>query len=157
MAAGMILLAAAPAFAHGVGYRQSRLPPVSLEFFFSSGETMSFSEARVYSPQDDRFAFKSGRTDEAGRFAFTPDHPGRWRVVVRDDEGHRAEAVVDIAEDFGEEGENLSVPIPAIRASNMPEGAELFVRASLGVSLLFNIAAVVSLKRRDVKQRGEEK
>ena len=130
---------------------------MSLEFFFSTGETMSFLETQVFSPRDERFAFQSGRTDEAGRFAFTPDHPGRWRVVVRDDEGHRAEAVVDIAEDFWEEGEYFSAPALAMQTSSLPEGIELFVRAALGVSLLFNIAAAVSIKRHAARQRGEEK
>jgi nickel transport protein len=140
------------ALAHGVGYRESSKRPVSLEFYFSNGEAMSFQETQVFSPLDERFSFQSGRTDEFGRFAFTPDHPGQWRVIVRDDEGHRAEAVVDITEDFFEEGESVSAS--PIRNSNLIEGTELLVRAVLGVSLLFNVAAGVTIKRRAARKKS---
>jgi len=133
------LTAPCAVLAHGVGYRQSDLRPVSLEFSYSTGETMSYLETRVFSPLDEKFAFQSGRTDEAGRFAFTPDSPGQWRIVVKDEEGHQAEAVIDVTEDFLNKGGNF--PASSIRDSSPPKGMDLFIRATLGVSLLFNIAA----------------
>ncbi|MDR2136941.1 MAG: hypothetical protein LBO68_01515 [Synergistaceae bacterium] len=143
------LLVSSPALAHGTGFRQSERKPVSLEFYYSTGETMSYLETKVFSPQDEKFAFQSGRTDEDGRFAFTPNAPGRWRVIVRDEEGHLAEAKIDVAQ------EPSAGPTQEIVSKTaVPEGIDLVVRAGLGVSLLFNIAAFVSLARRG-KAAGE--
>jgi nickel transport protein len=133
-----------PARAHGTGYRLSDKKSLSLEFSYSTGETMSYLEAKVFSPRDEKFAFQSGRTDEAGRFAFTPDAPGLWRLVVRDEEGHLAEAGVEVTPEFLAGGETAA----AVSGSGAPEGTGVALNAALGVSLIFNIAAFVSLRRR---------
>lgn len=151
--AGLGLFGTQPAEAHGVGYRESEVPPISLEFFYSTGELMSYLEAQVYAPKDAEFEYQSGRTDEDGRFAFTPNEPGEWRVVVKDDEGHRAEAVINVTQVFldggqGEEGGQRASSAGVVAKAAAPEGAELYMRAGLGVSLLFNVAAFVSLVRR---------
>ncbi len=73
-------------FAHGTGYRRSELESVPLEFFYSTGEIMSYCEFKIYSPSDDKFAYQSGRTDENGRVSFIPNVSGLWRAVVND--GH---------------------------------------------------------------------
>ena len=141
-----------PALAHGVGYRSSAFPPVALEFFYSTGEAMSYREARVFSPADDRFANQTGRTDAGGRFAFVPDVAGLWRVIVKDEEGHQATAEINVteAELGGTQTQNRTEP--AAGSDNPPEGMELVIRALLGVSLLFNVTAFVSLTRR---RKGE--
>jgi nickel transport protein len=102
---------------------------------------MSYLEAKVFSPRDEKFAFQSGRTDEDGRFAFTPNAPGQWRVVVRDEEGHLAEAKVDVEQNGVESREIVS-------KAAVPEGMDLVVKAGLGISVLFNAAAFWSLARR---------
>ena len=115
--------------AHGVGYRQSGMKAVALEFFYSTGEKMSYREAKVFSPKDEKFAVQSGRTDEAGRFAFVPDCEGEWRVIVRDEEGHQCEAKIDVT--------------PELEAVSPGQQEEpLYVRALLGVSIIFNIAMI---------------
>ena len=95
-----MLWVCASAYAHGVGYRQSEFRAVTLEFFYSTGEKMSYREVRVFSPKDEKFAAQTGRTDEQGRFAFIPDVSGKWRVIVRDEEGHQCNASMTITEDF---------------------------------------------------------
>ena len=147
MTAGLILLAAATALAHGIGYRLSEKKPISLSFTYSTGEAMSYADKRVYSPNDEQFAFQSGRTDETGRFAFTPDAPGLWRVIVRDEEGHMVEARIDVTEDFLKGDENFH----GLTHTHM-DGAELLLRAAFGVSLLFNFAAGAILWRRRVSK-----
>jgi nickel transport protein len=147
------------ASAHGTGYRQSDKKPISLEFSYSTGETMSYLEAKVFSPKDEKFAFQSGRTDEDGRFAFTPNAAGQWRVVVKDEEGHLAEAKIDVAQGFldasDKEGSKGEGKVDAIvEKTAMPGGMDLAVRSALGVSLLFNVAALTSLARRR-KPAGE--
>ena len=146
--AGLSFIMASRASAHGAGYRGASLPAVPLEFTYSTGEAMSYIEAKVFSPADEKFAHQSGRTDAAGRFAFVPDAPGKWRVVVKDDEGHQAAAEVEISQEFltsspvGTQGAGIQ------GQSAVPEGLDLFLRAGLGVSLLFNISAFTLAARR---------
>ena len=145
------LLTGNAALAHGVGYREARgLSPLALEFFYSTGEPMSYREAKVFSPADEKFANQTGRTDAAGRFAFVPDVPGTWRVVVRDEEGHQATAELDVTEALLNGGgvKSEAAPAPAAASSNPPEGLELLIRAALGVSLLFNLTVFTLLRRR---------
>ncbi|MDR3354473.1 MAG: hypothetical protein LBO21_05500 [Synergistaceae bacterium] len=139
------------AFGHGSGYRQSKIDAVALEFYYSTGEAMAYQETKVYSPGGEGIAYQSGRTDEFGRYSFVPATEGEWRVEVKDDEGHRAEALIPITAEFMEgASDGTAVPVQ----SSLPQGADLFVRALLGVSLIFNAAAFVRLKRSGAK--GEE-
>lgn len=136
--------------AHGVGYRQSESKAVALDFFYSTGETMSYLETKVFSPEDEKIAYQSGRTDDQGRFAFMPNVPGTWRIVVKDDEGHQVNAEVSIDASFFEKGAEgqQSQGAQVHEKKAVPEGLDLYVRAGLGVSLLFNIAAFVLLAKR---------
>ena len=140
VAAGLGLFAGM-ALAHGVGYQESDLRPVALDFFYSTGELMSYLKAEVFSPSDDKIAYQSGRTDAGGRFAFVPDKPGKWRVVVNDDDGHRAEAEIDVTQEFMSGGAAGGIV-------QEKKADPVYIRAGLGVSLLFNIAAFVLLFRR---------
>ena len=137
--AGLILLITGEIFAHGTGYRHSGFQAVALEFMYSTGEAMSYREARVFSPNDEKFAYQSGRTDEKGRFAFVPDTAGKWRVIVRDEEGHQCTAEIDIAP------ENLSTANTP-QQSTILDTYEIFIRALLGVSIIFNIAMIIRRK-----------
>ena len=100
---------------------------------------MSYREAKVFSPKDSKFAIQSGRTDENGRFAFTPDSIGEWRVIVRDEEGHQCTASINITEEqlANSEHKNFNAQ------SDSPEGLELIIRSLLGVSLIFNLAFII--------------
>ncbi len=135
------------ALAHGVGYRQSKLPSVPLEFFYSTGESMSYIETKVFSPADEKFAYQSGRTDDAGRFAFVPNVPGQWRAVVKDEEGHQCIAKIDVTQQFID-GASQKGELDVKGQAAVPQGIELFKRCLLGVSLIFNVAAFVLLTRR---------
>jgi len=141
--AGLILLSACEISAHGTGYRHSQFEAVALEFMYSTGEAMSYREARVFSPNDEKFAYQSGRTDEKGRFAFVPDVPGKWRVIVRDEEGHQCTAEINItAENLNPKNESLNQN----QESTILNGYEIFMRSLLGVSLIFNIALIIRRK-----------
>ena len=133
-------LSFSPAYSHGTGYRHSELKAVVLEFLYSTGERMSYRDARVFSPKDMKFSVQSGRTDEQGRFAFVPDIPGDWRIIVRDEEGHQCEAVITITQEFLDGTEDIH-----ITAEN--DGIDLAIRALLGVSIIFNIAMIIRRRR----------
>lgn len=141
--AGLILLLTGEILAHGTGYRHSEFRAVALEFMYSTGEMMSYREARVFSPEDDKFAYQSGRTDGKGRFAFVPDVAGTWRVIVRDEEGHQCTAEIDVtAENLADGNEAAGSQVN----TTILDGWELFTRALLGVSLIFNIALIIRRK-----------
>lgn len=137
VAAGLILLSEREILAHGTGYRHSEFRAVSLEFMYSTGEMMSYREARVFSPDDEKFAYQTGRTDEKGRFSFTPDVSGMWRVIVRDEEGHQCTAEIDVTSEFLSDKKDIS---------GQQKDTGLFIRAFLGVSIIFNIAMIVRRK-----------
>lgn len=134
-----LLLLTGEIFAHGTGYRHSQFEAVALEFIYSTGEAMSYREARVFSPNDEKFAYQSGRTDEKGRFAFVPDTPGKWRVIVRDEEGHQCTAEIVIS-DKGEGVSESEIQSAVINST------EILIRSLLGVSLIFNIALIIRRK-----------
>lgn len=129
------------AYAHGTGWRVSDFKALSLEFAYSDGELMSYCEAKIYSPSDNKIAFQTMRTDELGRAAFTPNQTGEWRVIVNDNQGHRSEAKINIENLDNLENVNLNL-------NSQAPAQEIYIRALLGVSLLFNIAAIILLKRR---------
>ncbi len=143
-----LFVAPGAASAHGVGYRESDLKPISLEFSYSTGETMCYLDTQVFSPRDARFACQTGRTDANGRFAFTPDTAGTWRVIVKDGEGHMAEAHIDVTPEFLQGQVTGKIVVPR---ESEPHGVDLVVRSALGVSLLLNVAVLVLFARRRKK------
>ena len=68
-----------------------------------------------------------------------PDCSGEWRVTVRDEEGHQCEAKININDDFS---------VNELK-NNFPEGCEIFMRALLGVSLIFNLALIIKIRKRN--------
>ncbi len=138
---------ATAALAHGVGVRVSSDKPVALEFYYSTGETMSYAETQVFSPADPKTPYQEGSTDDMGHFAFVPNADGDWKVVVSQ-EGHRAEGHVNVKMSELNSGTASAAPAPQVSGSSMPSGAELARNAVLGVSLLFNIGVAVVLIRR---------
>jgi len=135
-----------PGFAHGVGFREISLKAVPLEFFYSTGEKMSYCEAKIFSPKDSKFAAQTSRTDEYGRVSFIPDISGDWRVIVNDGQGHQCEAKINITEEFLKNN-NEVINVNENHEKNSPEGFELFIRALLGVSLIFNFALMIKFRK----------
>lgn len=146
---GLLLCAPGIALGHGTGYRLlEETSPPALTFFYTTGEPMRYLEAKVYSPEDERFAHQSGRTDALGRLAFVPNVAGEWRVVVRDEQGHMAEAVVNVGEEAlgSRNAPEISTPKPSRTEGSLP------FRAALGISVIFNIALAILV----VRKRGKE-
>lgn len=86
-----------PAFAHGAGYRLiDDAKAVAVSFFYADGQPMSYAETLVFGPEDQEIEYQNGRTDQQGRFAFYPETPGTWRLVVNDGMGHRAEGIITV-------------------------------------------------------------
>lgn len=145
---GLILMSSVfcvNAYAHGVGYRQSALRSIPMDFFYSTGDTMACNEFEVWSPADDKFPWQEGRTDQEGHIAFMPDCVGKWKVIVDSGDGHRAVAEIDIGEDFLNNAPADQGKVTVKPSEAAPHGINLLMRCLCGVSILFNISAAVLL------------
>ena len=67
---------------------------VVLSAVYGGSEPAAFCQVSVRSPMKPDAEFQTGRTDARGQFAFVPNGPGNWRVVVDDEMGHRLELQV---------------------------------------------------------------
>lgn len=113
-------------------------------FAYSTGEMAAYGNAKVYAPDGADVEFQNGRTDELGRFAFLPDKPGTWTVVVSDNMGHRVSHPVEVTLS----GDVAAQPVaPAGIGESLWATSTLF-RAVLGVSLLLNLFLGLALFRK---------
>jgi len=125
--------------AHGTGYRI--LAPgktVTVECYYSDGTAMTYAETIVFSPEDLKLEHQNGRTDKNGRVAFFPDTPGTWHVTVSDGIGHKIQAEIQV--------EPGNAPSKSQGQGSVRQYHAL--SAAMGISLIFNLWAVIVLMRR---------
>lgn len=127
---------ATPARAHGVGHAPENTPAEALRFYYSDGAPMAFAEITVFAP--DEAEYQNARTDAKGRFAFLPDTPGAWRVVINDGMGHRSETTFTAG----------TVSSPVSQVSSPVGGVPSPSTIALGLSLLGNLALGTALLRK---------
>ncbi len=133
---------AAQATAHALYAADTRHDSVVLvRFAYSSGERPTYAKVEVYSPADDKVEFQNGRTDAQGCFAFMPDTPGRWRIIMADNMGHRVEHPVEVSAAQG-----ATATGPGSDAG--PGGFSMPLRILLGLSLIANAALAATVLRR---------
>jgi nickel transport protein len=102
-----------------------------VEAKYVGGEVMSFAKVTVTAPKSDK-PFQTGRTDRNGKFAFVPDAPGTWRLVVDDEMGHRLTMAVE-------------VPAASLAGKNEPPAAAANARTSLASRALFGVGLLMLL------------
>lgn len=125
-------------WAHGTDYRLLEDESVVVgEFFYADKEPMRYSEVLIFSPENDKVEFQNGRTDQLGRFAFCPSHPGTWRIDVNDGVGHAVHAHVTVkaqatSDAAGFESESADTRSVLTQASELN-------RIMFGLSILLNI------------------
>ncbi len=99
-------------------------PAVIVRSVYGGSEPVAFAKVEVFAPGTGSTQHQAGSTDRRGVFSFVPDVPGVWRVVVDDEEGHRAESSVEVPADFS---------AGAVTVGAQPSRVE---RAMLGVALI---------------------
>jgi len=129
----LLLISLKIAFAHGVeGEIKIFSGGVVITATYDTGEPMSYAKVEVYAP-DSKIKFQTGRTDRNGRFAFVPDVPGRWRVIVSDGIGHQIKLSVEIK----------NIASRKIEIQKPPENRPLFISrkiaAVFGILLIFGL------------------
>jgi nickel transport protein len=113
---------------------------------YAGGEPMSYAKVRIINPEGR--THQVGNADARGRFAWLPDKDGRWRAVVEDGMGHRAELAL-----VWQEGGEVKPGRPAGAA---PLGQPLWARVVWGLALIWFLGgAVFWLKGRKRRARPE--
>ena len=96
---GLLALVGLSASAHDLVLTAERTgAAVVIRAAYAGTEPCPFAATEIFSPAAAKTEYQNGRTDRTGRFAFVPDQPGNWRVVVDDELGHRVELTVPVAE-----------------------------------------------------------
>ncbi|WP_051132462.1 hypothetical protein [Thermodesulfatator atlanticus] len=107
---GIIFWFPAMAFAHGMEGSVSYHNGVGVvSVAYDDGEPASYVKV-VIRASGSKFSFQRGRTDRNGRFAFLPDVPGLWEIVVSDNMGHRTELKLNIENIANETQSSMSKP-----------------------------------------------
>lgn len=129
------------ALAHGVsGQLVTTQQPIGVEFLYSTGEPAPYAKIEVYSPKDKKVEYQNARTDKLGRFAFIPNTHGTWTIIMSDNVGHRAELPITLTEnDMLPQVTGKMSPIESTKKVCPFIAMPLWLKAILGVSLLFNI------------------
>lgn len=122
--------------AHGVrGWIQSREATV-VTSEYDDGEPVSYAVVEVYHPGGKEL-FQSGVTDPNGCFAFLPDTPGKWKIIVKDGMGHQVSLTADINNQ------------QALKEKSAPAGAPGHLSKIqpiiTGISLIFGLMGLVLL------------
>jgi hypothetical protein len=90
------MLIPATLWAHEVQYEIEPNRATSIKVHFSDGESLSYKEFEIYSPNDPNIPYQKGRTDRSGYLSFVADTDGTWRVRVIDESGHGLDTEVEI-------------------------------------------------------------
>jgi nickel transport protein len=143
LAAVALLLAAAPAAAHGVLHEVERGRAVAVRARYADGEPLAYAEYEVFSPADPKIPHGKGRTDRGGWLAFVPDAPGAWRVKIADATGHGLDTSVDVTA--------AGAAAPAGGSAPSPLGFAL--RPLVGVAAIALVFAVLFFVQRRRHER----
>ena len=148
----LLSLVASQAQAHALYAAHTWQGAVALvQFAYAGGEQPTYAKVEVYSPADSKVEFQNGRTDAQGRFAFMPDAPGQWRIIMADNMGHRVEHPVDVSADPTAQQADVknagdAAATPGVGGFSIP------LRILLGLSLLANMALIAAALRRRQKR-----
>ena len=143
------------AAAHGTDCRVNEdIRTITFDFFYDDREPMQYCEVLVFSPLDEKIEYQNGRTDSKGRFSFSPDTPGQWRIEVSDGMGHMVKGAVNVEADTSQK----TAPVTQERKNEkvFSEDISKTLKVILGLSLIINIWALFSfLKTRSVNKKAQ--
>lgn len=125
-----------PAVAHTVDYQVDHTQAVVVTVRLGE-EIASYSEYKIFPPDQTDPPFQLGRTDAQGRLAFLPDRLGTWTVLVEADSQHGLHgAKVEIQVDDKITASLATRPLVARHT-----------RLVVGISLLIGIFGLTALWR----------
>jgi nickel transport protein len=131
-----LILLPATVFAHGVEIFDvtGQAGVRTLQFMYSTGESMLFASVKVYPPSTPEATVQESMTDRDGYFSFVPFENGPWRLTVEDGMGHKGEVVVTVA---GVTTETAAAARNAASSGKLPAP----IAVVLGLSIILNVFA----------------
>ncbi|MFO8085460.1 MAG: hypothetical protein R6U27_14205 [Desulfobacterales bacterium] len=127
------------AAAHGTGHRfLTGADSVTVEFFYSDNEPMSYAEIYVFSPQDPKLEYQNGRTDQKGRFSFYPHVSGIWQIEAGDGMGHKETVAIEVPENSSEMPAGIKGETSQTTDNSRYSGVSRVVSVVAGLSLILN-------------------
>ena len=119
--------------AHDVVHKISQTSAIVVTVGYDTGEAMRYAAVTIFSPRDDTVEFQNGRTDVNGSFAFVPNIPGEWKIIVNDGIGH---------------GLVTTFPVDASMNVEITQGR--FVRWQkliIGIGIILGVTGIISYLR----------
>lgn len=104
---------------------------VGIKVYYSNGSPMSYSEVKIFSPQDKDIEFQTGLTDKNGRFVFYPDLKGKWKIIVSDGMGHGIVKEILISDNIKLVHKQEKIHIPLLQ------------KILTGVSIIFGFTGIM--------------
>jgi hypothetical protein len=151
LAVAISLICSAAARAHGVTWDYSSKKTVGLVFAYDDDTPMEFAEVKVFGPNDKEKLSQVGRCDQNGAFAFIPATDGEWLVTADDNNGHLAQAVLEVKPTAAPAAPGEAPPAMEPMAVNLDKVVMQATNPSkigLVVSLFLNVALGFKLKGR---------
>ncbi len=87
-------------YSHGVTGSIRTGEAVIAEIRYDDGEPFSYSEAKIFSPDNKTVEFLNTRTDAKGVVSFIPEKKGLWKISVTDGISHGKELEINITDDM---------------------------------------------------------
>ena len=132
----VVFLSASLSWAHGTRGHAEKGIGIRVVAEYDDGDPMSYGNVEVISPDGD-VAFQTGRTDRNGVFMFAPDQPGKWRITISDEMGHRLVLGRQINQ------ESVLENNPARSRQSSPPGPSRKSGIAIGISIIFGIAGIL--------------
>jgi nickel transport protein len=84
--------------AHGMVWEIGPRQTVAILAAYDDGEPMAYAAVKIFAPGESQIEHQNGRTDKNGTFAFMPDTPGQWRIIVDGGMGHVINTTFEVDE-----------------------------------------------------------
>jgi len=136
------MLSKAMLHSHGARYRLIT-KGAGIEVLYADGIPMSFADVRIFAPGKKKI-YQKGLTDRMGRFMFSPEYEGEWKILVSDRTGHGIKTKLSVDKNR------------LIKKSRFNNSFPLFYKLLTGLSLIFGITGMLmyfSLKWKN-KEKG---
>ena len=103
---GLTLLLSGQGHAHAVhGKTTSGNESLCASASYDDGKPMTYAAVEIIAPNAE-LPFQSGRTDRNGCFCFRPDAPGRWKITIKDADGHFVRLGTKVSEKMLKQGQD---------------------------------------------------
>jgi len=126
-------------WAHGVDYEVKEGKAVVLKVGYDDGEPMSYAEVKIFSPENKDIEHQNGRTDKNGCFAFLPDQPGEWKVIVNDGMGHGVVTEIKVSA----EGGSASGGKETMKIETAAKGWPRWQKLITGIGIIWGLAGLI--------------